>query len=55
MRLMNTFELIVLLIAALATGRLMVNRAGLARAMVQLSPSTYVELQQSTNRAPITR
>ena len=43
-------ELIVLLMAALATGGLMVNWAGLARAMAQLSPSTYVELHQSTNR-----
>ena len=47
---MHTFELIVLLIAALATGGLMVNWAGLARAMAELSPSTYVELHQSTNR-----
>src|SRR5215469_5598658 len=47
---MHTLELIVLLIAALATGGLMVNWAGLARAMAQLSPSTYVELHQSTNR-----
>ena len=49
-RLMHTLELIVLLIAALATGGLMVNWAGLGRAMAQLSPSTYVELHQSTNR-----
>jgi uncharacterized membrane protein len=47
---MHTLELIVLLIAALATGGLMVNWVGLARAMAQLSPSTYVELHQSTNR-----
>jgi Domain of unknown function (DUF1772) len=47
---MHTLELIVLLIAALATGGLMVNWAGLARAMAQLSPSTYVEFHQSTNR-----
>ena len=47
---MHIFELLVLLIAALATGGLMVNWAGLARAMAQLSPSTYVELHQSTNR-----
>ena len=33
-------ELIVLLTAALATGGLMVNWAGLTRAMAQLSPST---------------
>lgn len=50
-------ELIVLLMAALATGGLMVNWAGLARAVAQLSPSTYVELHQSTNRTfnPICR
>jgi len=47
---MQTFELVVLFIAALATGGLMVNWAGLARAMAQLSPSTYVELHQTTNR-----
>jgi hypothetical protein len=51
---MHTFELIVLLMAALATGGLMVNWAGLARAMALLSPSIYVELHESTNRAPIT-
>jgi len=43
---MHTLELIVLLIAALATGGLMVNWVGLARAMAQLSPSTYIELHQ---------
>jgi Domain of unknown function (DUF1772) len=47
---MHLFELMVLLLAALATGGLMVNWAGLTRAMAQLSPSTYVELHQSTNR-----
>ena len=47
---MHTLELIVLLIAALATGGLMVNWVGLARAMAHLSPSTYVELHQTTNR-----
>ena len=47
---MYTLELIVLLMAALATGGLMVNWVGLARAMAQLSRSTYVELHQSTNR-----
>jgi hypothetical protein len=50
MRLMHTCELIVLLIGALATGRLMVNWAGLARAIAQLSPSTYVELHQIESR-----
>src|SRR5215831_14229217 len=48
--LMHTLELIVLLIAALATGGLMVNWVGLARAMAPLSPSTYIEFHQSTNR-----
>ena len=47
---MHTLELIVLLIAALATGGLMVNWVGLARAMAPLSPSTYIEFHQSTNR-----
>jgi uncharacterized membrane protein len=47
---MYALELIVLLVAALATGGLMVNWVGLARAMAQLSPCTYVELHQSTNR-----
>jgi uncharacterized membrane protein len=47
---MHALELIVLLMAALATGGLMVNWVGLARAMAQLSPSTYVELHQTTNR-----
>jgi uncharacterized membrane protein len=47
---MYTLELIVLLIAALATGGLMVNWVGLARAMAQLSPSTYLELHQTTNQ-----
>jgi len=47
---MHTLELIVLLIAALATGGLMVNWVGLARAMAPLSSSTYIEFHQSTNR-----
>jgi len=47
---MHTLELIVLLKAALATGGLMVNWVGLARAMAQLPPSTYVEFHQTTNR-----
>jgi uncharacterized membrane protein len=47
---MHTLDLIVLLIAALATGGLMVNWVGLARAMAPLSPSTYIEFHQSTNR-----
>ena len=47
---MHTLELIVLLMAALATGGLMVNWVGLTRAMAPLSPSAYVEFHQSTNR-----
>jgi len=43
-------ELIVILFAALATGGLMVNWIGLARAMTPLSPSAYVEFHQATNR-----
>ena len=46
----NSFELIVLLFAALATGGLMVNWIGLGRAMSRLSASTYVEFHQATNR-----
>jgi len=47
---MHTFEVIVLFTAGLATGGLMANWVGLARAMAELSPSTYVEFHQSTNR-----
>jgi hypothetical protein len=46
----NSFVLIVLLFAALATGGLIVNWIGLARAMSRLSVSAYVELHQHTNR-----
>jgi hypothetical protein len=46
----SSFELIVLLFAALATGGLMVNWIGLGRAMSRLSVSAYVELHQHTNR-----
>jgi len=45
----NSFVLIVLLFAALATGGLMVNWIGLGRAMSRLSVSTYVEFHQATN------
>ena len=45
----KSFELIVLLFAALATGGLMVNWIGLGRAMSRLSESTYVEFHQATN------
>ena len=46
----KSFELIVLLFAALATGGLMVNWIGLGRAMSRVSVSTYVEFHQATNR-----
>ena len=45
----NSFVLIVLSFAALATGGLMVNWIGLGRAMSRLSASTYVEFHQATN------
>lgn len=46
----NSFVLIVLLFAALATGGLIVNWIGLGRAMSRLSVSAYVEFHQHTNR-----
>jgi hypothetical protein len=46
----NSFALIVLLFAALATGGLIVNWIGLGRAMSRLSPSAYIEFHQHTNR-----
>jgi uncharacterized membrane protein len=46
----NSFVLIALLFAALATGALMVNWIGLGRAMSRLSVSAYVEFHQATNR-----
>jgi hypothetical protein len=46
----NSLVLIVLLFAALATGALVVNWIGLARAMSRLSVSAYVEFHQQTNR-----
>ena len=45
----NSFVLIVLLLAALATGGLIVNWIGLGRAMYRLSVSAYVEFHQHTN------
>ncbi len=42
-------EVTVLMVAALATGGLMVNWIGLARAMKLLSSSAYTEFHQSTN------
>ena len=46
----NSFVLIVLFFAALATGGLIVNWIGLGRAMSRLSVSAYVEFHQHTNR-----
>ena len=46
----NSLVLIVLLLAALATGGLVVNWIGLGRAMSRLSVSPYVEFHQHTNR-----
>ena len=43
-------QLVIVFFAALATGALMVNWIGLARAMSQLSASTYAEFHQATNR-----
>src|SRR5215813_8865648 len=45
----KSFVLIVLSLAALATGGLMVNWIGLGRAMSRLSAATYVEFHQATN------
>jgi uncharacterized membrane protein len=46
----NSFVLIALVFAALATGGLIVNWIGLGRAMSRLSVSAYVEFHQQTNR-----
>jgi uncharacterized membrane protein len=46
----NSFVVIVLLFAALATGGLLVNWIGLGRAMSRLSASAYIEFHQHTNR-----
>jgi uncharacterized membrane protein len=45
----NSFVLLVLFLAALATGGLLVNWIGLGRAMSRLSVSAYVEFHQHTN------
>ena len=42
-------RLLVLFLAALATGALLVNWIGLARAMARLSRPAYVEFHQATN------
>ena len=42
-------QLVLIFLAALATGGLMVNWIGLGRAMSRLSVSTYVEFHQATN------
>ena len=45
----NSFVVLVLLFAALATGGLLVNWIGLGRAMSRLSAPAYVEFHQHTN------
>jgi hypothetical protein len=49
MTIFSLVELLVLFLAALATGALMVNWIGLARAMARLSSPAYVEFHQATN------
>ena len=49
MTIFSVVRLLVLLLAALATGALMVNWIGLARAMARLSSPAYVEFHQATN------
>ena len=46
----KSFELIVLLFAALATGGLIVNWIRLGRAMARLSVSAYIEFHRHTIR-----
>lgn len=47
----TVFKLVVVLFAALATGALIINWIGLARAMSRLSSaSAYVEFHQATNK-----
>ena len=45
----QALQLVVVFLAALATGGLLVNWIGLGRAMSRLSGSTYVEFHQATN------
>jgi hypothetical protein len=49
MTVLSLVRLLVLFLAALATGALMVNWVGLARAMARLSSPAYVESHQATN------
>jgi hypothetical protein len=49
MTVLSLVRLLVLFLAALATGALMVNWVGLARAMARLSSPAYVEFHQATN------
>jgi uncharacterized membrane protein len=46
----SIIQLLILLFASLATGGLLVNWIGLGRAMTRLSPSTYIEFHQASNR-----
>jgi hypothetical protein len=49
MTIFSLLQLLVLFLAALATGALMVNWIGLGRAMARLSSPAYVEFHQATN------
>ena len=49
MTIFSLVQLLVLFLAALATGALMVNWIGLGRAMARLSSPAYVEFHQATN------
>jgi len=49
MTIFSVVRIMVMFLAALATGALMVNWIGLARAMARLSSSAYVEFHQATN------
>ena len=50
MTLENILRVLAVFLPALATGALLVNWIGLARAMVRLSARAYTELHQATNR-----
>jgi len=49
MTIFSLAQILVLFVAALATGALMVNWIGLTRAMARLSSPAYVEFHQATN------
>jgi hypothetical protein len=49
MTIFSLVQILILFLAALATGALMVNWIGLTRAMARLSSPAYVEFHQATN------